>query len=74
MLDEIFNNRAETGLTDPIEKFKIIIMDSEFNKIRVESVEKIEDIYNQSTLVPIIYRSEFVTKIHNVSYYILQKE
>ena len=74
ILDEIFNNKTETGITDPIEKFKIIIMDSEFNKISVESVEKVEDIYNQSTLVPIIYRSEFITKIHNISYYILQKK
>lgn len=74
IIEEIFDNKTEISNTFPNKKLKIIIMDNDFKKIKEESFEKIEDIYNQSTLVPIIYQSEFITKIHNVSYYILQKK
>lgn len=56
------------------EKSKIIIIDENFNKIREESVDGIENVNNQSMLVPTIYRSQFITKVHNVSYYMLEKK
>ena len=71
--EELFENKAKVNNASIIEKRKIIIMDSDFKKIREESIEKTEDIFNHSTLVPIIYRSQFITKVHNVSYYMLQK-
>ena len=52
---------------------KIIILDQDFNKIREENVASAEKLSNQSMLVPIIYRSEFITKVYNVSYYMLKK-
>ena len=58
---------------DTTPKCKIIILDNNFRTIRAESLEKMEDVCNQSTLVPIIYRSVFITKINQVSYFMLQK-
>ena len=72
--EELFENKAKLNNANIVEKSKIIIMDSDFRKIREESIEKTEDICDQSTLVPIIYRSQFITKVHNVSYYMLQKK
>ena len=71
--EELFENKAKLNNANIVEKSKIIIMVSDFRKIREESIEKTEDICDQSTLVPIIYRSQFITKVHNVSYYMLQK-
>lgn len=73
ILEEIFDNKTEISNTVHDNKIKIIIMDSDFKKIREESMDKIEDIYNLPTLVPIFYQSEFIIKIDNVSYYILQE-
>lgn len=56
------------------EKCKIIIIDENFNTIREESVSGIENVNNQSILVPTIYRSQFITTVHNVSYYMLEKK
>jgi len=56
------------------EKSKIIIIDENFNKIREEFVDSTENLNNQSMLVPTIYRSQFITKVHNVSYYMLEKK
>lgn len=53
---------------------KIVIIDGDFNKIREETVDKLENLNNQSMLVPFIYRSQFITKVHNVSYYMLEKQ
>ena len=72
--EELFENKARVNNASIVEKRKIIIIDSDFKKIREESIEKTEDIFDQSTLVPIIYRSQFITKVHNVSYYMLQKK
>ena len=73
-LEELFENKAKVNNTSIVEKTKIIIIDSDFKKIREESIDKTEDICNQSTLVPIIYRSQFIAKVQNVSYYMLQKK
>ena len=72
--EELFENKARLNNASIVEERKIIIIDSDFKKIREESIEKTEDIFNQSTLVPIIYRSQFITKVNNVSYYMLQKK
>ena len=72
--EELFENKARLNNASIVEERKIIIIDSDFKKIREESIEKTEDIFDQSTLVPIIYRSQFITKVHNVSYYMLQKK
>ena len=53
---------------------KIIILDHNFNKIREAFVEEHTTINNHSILVPIIYRSEFIMKVHNVSYFMLEKK
>ncbi|MCK5701294.1 MAG: hypothetical protein KAI29_09080 [Cyclobacteriaceae bacterium] len=74
IIEEILNKNTETNNALIDEQCKIIIINSEFKKIKEESIEKIDDICTQSTLVPIIYRSEFIMKIYNVSYYMLQKD
>lgn len=72
LVKELFDTNLEFPESSPNEKFKIVIMDSEFNILREESIEKIDNLYNQSILVPLIYRSELITKINGVSYYILR--
>ncbi len=53
---------------------KIIIMDENFNKIREDYLDKEENLNNQSMIQPFIYRSQFIAKVHNVSYYMLEKK
>jgi hypothetical protein len=63
--DEVFLFTSES------KKTKVIIMDQNLNIIREECVDEMQNLCNQSTLVPIIYRSEFVAKVNKVSYFIL---
>jgi hypothetical protein len=56
------------------EKCKIVILDSNFKTVREECVGKMQNICDHSTLVPIIYRSEFIVKIGQVSYFMLSKK
>ncbi len=63
----------EISVTSLNQKIKVIILNDEFRKIRVEYVDNFEDIYNQSTLLPLINRSEFISTIYNVSYFMLRK-
>ncbi len=67
---------SHTEILNPFvnEKCKVIILDDKFNTIREETIDKIEDICNQSMLTPTIYRSEFILKISNVSYYMLRND
>ena len=63
----------ELSIKSLSEKIKVIILNDEFRKVRVDYVDKLEDIYNQSTLLPLINRSEFISTIYNVSYFMLRK-
>ena len=74
VLNNVLNKELALAINRISEKCKVIIIDCNFKTIREENLEKIEDICNQSTLVPIIYRSEFITKINHVSYFMLQKK
>jgi len=71
LIISLFANQTDLAIEED-KKLKIIIMNSDFRKVRVGEVENLRDLNAESTLVPVIYRSEFVTKIHNVSYYILK--
>ena len=51
---------------------QIIIMNEDFRKVREEEIDSMEEINAQSTLVPVIYRSELIASIDNVSYYMLK--
>lgn len=74
ILNEIMDVNENQLLSQLHKKNKIIILDEVFNKIREEYIDDIENINSRSILVPIIYRSEFIIKVHNVSYYMLEKK
>jgi len=74
VLGELFETKSKINLSENIKNCTIIIIDSNFNKIRQESVEKIDELCSKSTLVPIIYRSQFIAKVDNVSYFMLDKK
>jgi hypothetical protein len=73
VLREVLNEDMHLLIKNITPKNKVIILDANFNKIREENVDNIENLNNQSMLVPIIYRSQFITQIYNVSYYMIQK-
>ena len=72
LIEEIFDKNVETFESKPNSTFKIVIMDKNYNKIREESFEKMDHIYKQSILIPLIYRSDLITKINNVFYYVIR--
>lgn len=53
---------------------KIIIMDSNFDKVREVNLNEDGEQNNQNTLRPLINRSHFIAEIHNVSFYMLEKK
>jgi len=73
ILDEVLDVKENQFIGELAEKNKVIIIDEFFNKIREESIDDVENISSQSILVPTIYRSQFIAKVHNVSYYMLKK-
>jgi len=74
ILNEIMDVNENRLVSQLREKNKIIILDADFNKIREEYIDDIEKINSRSILVPVIYRSEFIIRVHNVSYYLLEKK
>lgn len=62
----------EPSIAEEAKQSKIIIMNKEFRKVRVGYIDNFEDLDWQSTLVPVIYRANFITKIDHVSYYMLK--
>lgn len=74
VLNEVLDVNENKFAAELQRKNKIVIIDGDFNKIREESVDKLDNLNNQSMLVPFIYRSQFITKVHNVSYYMLEKK
>ena len=72
--DQIFDV-DEIKFVSQLQKLnKVIIMDQNFNKIREVYFEKEENLNNQPMLQPFINRSQFITKVDNVSYYVLEKK
>ena len=74
ILDDVLDIDENRFVAQLEKQNKIVIIDNDFNKIREESVDKVENLTRQSMLVPIIYRSQFITKLHNVSYYMLEEK
>lgn len=74
ILDDVLDVDESRFVAQLEKRHKIVIIDENFNKIREESVDKAENLTKQSMLVPIIYRSQFITKLQNVSYYMLEKK
>ena len=72
IMEDRFNENIETSESLPSSKIKIVIMDKYFNKIREESIDTMDELYQKSILIPLIYRSELVTEIHQEKYYILR--
>jgi len=72
VIDELFE-KENLIVEEEKPELKVVILNSDFRKVRVGRVESIEKINSESTLTPVIYRSEFITKIHNVSYYMLKE-
>jgi len=73
LIDSFFEDK--TGLVQDRQEhpeMKIIIMNSDFRKVREDKIRDLEEINNESTLVPVIYRAEFVANIYNVLYYVLK--
>jgi hypothetical protein len=62
----------EPIIAEKTKQAKIIIMNSDFRNVRVGYVNSMEELNWQSTLVPVIYRANFITKIDHVSYYMLK--
>ena len=54
-------------------KKKIMIIDCFGNMIRQEHVDKSNGICNSATLIPLIYKCEFITEINGSCYYLLNK-
>lgn len=73
VINNVFDGKEEKLFYNLNEKIKVIIINDSFQKVRVDYVDKIEDIYTQSTLLPVINRSEFISRIDNVSYFMLRK-
>ncbi len=73
VIQNILNDEKAPSFNITTPKCKVIIIDKNFKTIREECVEKMEDLCDHSTLVPIIYRSVFIARIHHVSYFMLQK-
>ena len=73
ILEEVLDVDENQFVNQVKARNKIIIIDEDFNTIREESIDNEENLNNQSMLVPIIYRSEFIGKVYNVSYYMLEK-
>lgn len=71
LVSEIFSEKPDL-LKEENEKIKIIIYNQDFRKVREEVIGSMKEINAQSTLVPVIYRSELITSIDNVSYYMLK--
>jgi hypothetical protein len=69
----VFDEIEQISLKSISEKMQVVILNEEFRKVRVDEVDKFEDIYSQSMLLPLIYRSEFISTIYNVSYFMLRK-
>ena len=68
---DLFNEKPDLQKEEN-KKIKIIIMNENFRKVREEVIDNMKEINSQSTLVPVIYRSELITSIDNVSYYMLK--
>lgn len=68
---DLYNEQSDILKEEP-KKIKIIIMNEDFRKVREEVIDSMEEINSRSTLVPVIYRSELITSIDNVSYYMLK--
>ena len=73
LFEEVFKDEISKVAASISNKERVIIIDENFNTVREESVDNIEKLSNQSILVPTIYRSQFISKIYNVSYYMLKK-
>ncbi len=71
VIDELFE-KEKLIVEEEEPELKVVILNRDFRKVRVGRVESIQKINSESTLTPVIYRSEFITKIHNVSYYMLK--
>jgi hypothetical protein len=54
-------------------KTKIIIFNQDFRKVREEAIDSMKEINVESTLAPVIYRSDLIASIDNVSYYLLNQ-
>jgi hypothetical protein len=54
-------------------KKKIIIFNQDFRKVREEVIDSMKEINVESTLAPVIYRSDLIASIDNVSYYLLNQ-
>jgi hypothetical protein len=54
-------------------KIKIIIFNQDFRKVREEAIDSMKEINVESTLAPVIYRSDLIASIDNVSYYLLNQ-
>jgi hypothetical protein len=54
-------------------KKKIIIFNQDFRKVREEAIDSMKEINVESTLAPVIYRSDLIASIDNVSYYLLNQ-
>ena len=74
ILNEVLDVQENKFISEIKPKNRIIIIDESFNTIREESIDDVENISNQSMLVPTIYRSQFIATVHNVSYYMLEKK
>ena len=71
LINDIFKDKTGLVKTENPE-LKIIILNNDFRKVREDNINSMDEINAQSTLVPVIYRSEFIAQIYNVSYYILK--
>ena len=72
-MEQIIETFSEKVIDFSGKKIKVIILNEQFRKVRVEVIEKMDDISLNSTLYPIFHKADLITKIDNVAYYLLRK-
>jgi hypothetical protein len=72
LMNDLFEEKTPL-IESENQQLKVVILNSDYRKVRVGRVENMDNINSESTLLPVIYRSVFLTKIHDTSYYMLKE-
>jgi len=72
LMNDLFEEKTPL-IESENQQLKVVILNSDYRKVRVGRVDNMDNINSESTLLPVIYRSVFLTKIHDTSYYMLKE-
>ena len=74
ILEHVLDVNEKQLISQLEKKNKIIIVDSNFNKIVEGSLNESGKLVGQNSIKSLINRSNFIVEIHNVSFYLLEKK